>query len=173
MGDSLQFIGIFSIFVFIAALLIVLYAIIRYAIIAPLLNRGAESKLREPSTEGISELIGFEPDDSLMEFYKNWPHLEKTEYYLRNKNLTENWFIGGFNALTVSAVKKEIRIAGRNGLPIAYDMDKGTYFVQRNGSILLFSPNVDGGQVLVANSIDEFSSFGVAEVEDVHPEDYE
>jgi hypothetical protein len=54
------------------------------------------------------------------------------------------------------------------GIPIADDMTKGTYFVASNGAVMLDSPNVVGRLTQVAPAIGAFASF---EVRDTPPDE--
>lgn len=154
---------------FVGVLLSVLAAIVRFSIISPLLTRGAEKRLRNPETRGLESLVGFPPGAELASFFKKWPHLEKTEYYLVDTANSAQWFIGGFIPLSKADVKEWLKVTGRHGIPIADDMNKGTYFVQSDGTIGLRSPNVAGGFARVARSIEELQNFAVAEHEDLFP----
>ena len=156
---------------FIGGLLFLLYMIVRLSIIAPILTRGSKKRLRKPDLNGVEKLVGFCPSASLVDFYKNWPFLEKTEYYLVDKTRSANWFIGGFMPLAKIDIKEWLNVAGKHGLPIAENSDKGTYFIQRDGSIELWSPNVSGGHSVVAHSIEELMLFKVAEWEEIDPDE--
>jgi hypothetical protein len=155
--------------IFVGALLALLYAIIRYSVISPFLTRGRSSRLRKPNIDGMRSLVGFAPAFSLVNFYRNWPHLEKTEYYLVDSLKKANWFIGAFMPLSKIDAREWINVSGKHGVPIATDMNKGTYFVTSAGAIELWSPNVEGGQAKVADSIEELMQFRAAEYEAVHP----
>jgi hypothetical protein len=157
-------------FVFIGGLLFLLGGIIRYSIISPILTRGAKTRIRSPNLEGVEKVVGFTPNSEIVNFYRQWPHIEKTEYYLVDSTNNKNWFIGGFTPLSKIDIKEEIKVSGKHGLPLADDLNKGMYFLQEDGSIELWSPNVDGGHVKVAQSIDELSSFAVVEPEVLFPD---
>jgi hypothetical protein len=76
------------------------------------------------------------------------------------------WTIGSFKALTAPVVREWRAISGVPGVPLADDIDKGVYFVASSGSVLLASPNVSGGQVLVAPGVEAFAAFEAREAAD-------
>jgi hypothetical protein len=141
--------------------LFLLYVIVRFSIISPFLTRGSKNRLRKPVADGISKLCGFEPPGDLMQFYEAAPFIEDNEFYLTDTSIipTVSWQIGGFIPLCVRDIRESQRIMRVAGIPIAIDMDKGTYFIDSSGAVLLKSPNVPSGQIVVASSISQFSGF--------------
>ncbi len=141
--------------------LLLLYVILRFSIISPFLTRGSKDRLRKPIADGISKLCGFEPQDDLIQFYKAADFVENTEFYLVDTSINQNisWQIGGFIPICVRDIRESQKIMRVAGIPIATDMDKGTYFVDSSGAVLLKSPNVPAGQIVVASSISKFSGF--------------
>lgn len=156
---------------FVGGLLYLLWAIIRFSIVAPFRTRNAAARLRQPDPGGIEALVGFPVPAALVEFYASWPHLGKTEYYLVNPSTGRSWFIGGFQPLSRVDAKEMISASRVPGLPIAGDMDKGTYFISEGGQVELWSPNLPAGREQVAGSILEFAQFRLAEYEEVNPDE--
>ena len=155
-------------FVLIGSLLYLLWIIVRYSIITPILTRGSRTRLRKPNIEGIEKVIGFPVSDEIIKFYKEWPYLEKTEYYLIDDNNNKEWFIGGFEPISKIDVKEHIKTSYVKGLPIADDLNMGLYYLASDGSINISSPNYEGNYAKVADSIKEFSNFRVAEHEELY-----
>jgi hypothetical protein len=145
------------------ALLSVLYPLIRFGFISPFLTRGAKRRLRTPQIEGLERLAGFAPSAALVNFYETWPHIEKNKFYLVDTATSKKWFIGAFSPLSYHDVKEWIRASDKHGFPIATDINEGIYFAQAGGRIELWSPNVVGGHVTVAGSIEELKNFRVAD----------
>ena len=141
--------------------LFLLYVILRFSIISPFLTRGSKNRLRKPSADGISKLCGFEPSADLIHFYKSSPFIENTEFYLVDTSIhpTVSWQIGGFIPICIRDLRESQKIMRVAGIPIATDMDKGTYFVNYSGAVFLKSPNVPAGQIVVAPSISIFAGF--------------
>jgi hypothetical protein len=156
---------------FAGALLFVLWGIIRFSVVSPFRTRGARDRMRRPDPDGIEGLVGFPVPAPLVGFYRSWPHLEKSEFFLVDPATGRDWFIGGFQPLALVDAKEMIAASRVPGLPIAGDMNKGVYFIDPAGQVELWSPNVPGGRALVANSIDELARFRVAEHEDIHPDE--
>ena len=59
-------------------------------------------------------------------------------------------------------VREALRVTRAPGIPIGTDMEKGTYYVDRAGTVRLLSPNLTEKDVLVASSIAEFATFAVS-----------
>ena len=69
--------------------------------------------------------------------------MEKTEYYLVNPIDSVDWFIGGFMPISKVDIKEWLNVSGDHGLPIANDMNLGTYFVQKDNSWLSYAYKED------------------------------
>lgn len=149
----------------VASLVLLLYAIIRFSIVSPRRTRGWKRRLRHPETEGVHGVSGFQPSPDLIAFYRQAPFIELVEFYLvdRSKKPAVEWPVGAFNPLTPVDVREQMKISGVAGIPIADDLDKGTYFVTDTGAVMLHSPDVAGGVVEVAPSIAAFGRFEVSE----------
>ena len=156
---------------FVGALLMLLGAIVRFSILSPIITRNAAARLRKPIKDGLKELVGFDPSPSLLRFFKTWPYIEKNEFDLVDPQNSARWCIGGFIPLTKRDIKEQIKISGKHGLPIADDTDKGAYFIQADGSIELWSPNVPSGHIKVAQSIEEMSTFNIVAGNELTDED--
>ncbi|MEG3998100.1 hypothetical protein [Microcoleus sp. SVA1B1] len=141
--------------------LFLLYVILRFSIISPFLTRGSKNRLRKPNANGIGNLCGFEPSADLFHFYRTAPFIENTEFYLvdTSNNPAVSWQIGSFIPMSVRDLRESQKVMRVAGIPIAIDMDKGTYFVDSSGAVLLKSPNVHAGQIVVAPSISKLSGF--------------
>jgi hypothetical protein len=171
MMETLKTIVIWALFLgFIGGLLITLWGIIRFAIISPIKTKGARDRLRKPNISGVKALCGFEPSTELVDFYTNCKFTEKMEFSLEDQSQTpsKKWFIGEFFPLTALDVKENLIISRVPGIPIADDMNKGTYFASKDGSIFLSSPN-EQQQLLVSTNIQAFSNF--VPVEEKYDED--
>lgn len=168
MQNAIQSFGCLVIVACVAGLLHLLYFFVRFSIISWVLTRGASQRLRKPNAEGIEQLVGFAPSAELIHFYNVWPHLEEVEFELVDNGTNSRWFVGGFIPLTRADACERRNVAGKHGLPIADDLNKGTYFVNADGSIDLWSPNVPGGRVRVAESIERLAEFEYA-----HPQSEE
>jgi hypothetical protein len=147
----------------IALLLVTLGAIIRFSFISPRRTKGARQRLRRPDIRGLEALCGFSPPSELVAFYKEAPFVELTEFTLIDRSQTpaKEWIIGTFHPLTLIDVKEGIASSGVPGIPIAIDIEKGTYFVDKAGSVKLSSPNTKERETLIAPNIGEFAKFEV------------
>jgi hypothetical protein len=145
----------------VAALMFLLFAIIRFSVVSPVKTRGWKGRLRYPKPEGIARVCGFPPPQELIDFYRQAPFIDSVEFYLvdHSREPVAAWSIGAFSPLTPLDVREQRKISGVAGIPIADDLDKGTYFVASSGAVMLRSPNVPGGETEVATSITSFASF--------------
>ncbi len=145
----------------VSAGLFLLYSIVRYSIISPWLTRGDRQRLRVPVADGVEKACGFEPQADLVRFYETCPFVERMEFYLVDRDATPpaSWEIGAFIPLHIKDIRESQKIMRVPGIPIATDMDKGTYYVDAYGSVMLMSPNVAGGKIIVAPSIEALSRF--------------
>jgi len=159
----MEIVGSIIAVVVIALLLLTLGAIIRFSFISPRRTKGARQRLRRPDIRGLEGLCGFRPPPELVAFYKEASFVELTEFTLIDRSQTpaKEWIIGTFEPLTVVDTREALKASGVPGIPIATDIEKGTYYVDRAGSVKLASPNVKGNEALVASSINEFAKFEV------------
>jgi hypothetical protein len=146
--------------------LLLLGAIFRFSIISSLRARKSRPLLRTPDLEGVQQVCGFQLPVELARLYREAPFIEQAEFALvdTSKHPPAHWTVGAFNALTPAAVREARAVSGVSGVPIADDLDKGVYFVDASGAVMLASPNVPGRRVLVAASIRAFSMFQAREV---------
>lgn len=165
-----QSIGAVLAIVLIGGCLFMLYAIVRYSIIAPFRTRDSRGRLRTPVPDGIEPLVGFAPDAALLRFYREWPHLERTEYFLVDPKTDAAWFIGGFDPLARVDVAEKKNVVPGPGLPIADALESGTYFLLADGSIH-FQELGARTRKKVADSIAELATFVPKRHEDMP--DYE
>jgi hypothetical protein len=150
MGGLLVFAGLFLI-----------YSIVRYSIISPWLTRGDRQRLRTPVVDGVERACGFEPSTDLVRFYATCPFVERMEFYLVDRAATPpaSWEMGAFIPLHIRDIRESQKIMRVPGIPMATDMDKGTYYLDASGVVMLMSPNVAGGKIIVAPSIEALSRF--------------
>lgn len=94
---------------------------------------------------------------------KEAPLVERTEFTLvdRSKTPPREWTIGVFIPLTLADTREGRAVAGVSGIPIATDIEKGTYFLDPAGAVRLYSPNAKGNEAQVASSIGELAAFEV------------
>jgi hypothetical protein len=146
---------------FIGVLAVALYPFIRYGVISPRRTRGAEQRLRHPDSAGIERICGFAPSPELVAFYQKAPFIELSEFSLLDRSATPpvEWEVFEFIPLRQVDVSENRKISNVDGIPIAYDGSKGTYFVTREGTVALDSPNVPGRKAVVARSITDFARF--------------
>ena len=155
-------------FVAIIVALLILGAIVRFSIVSPLRTRKSRELLRAPDLEGVARLSGLQLPEELARLYREAAFIERSECELvdTSKFPSVRWAIGAFNALTPDTVREWRSIAGVRGVPIATDLDKGVYFVDEAGAVVLASPNVMGNRVVVASTVDAFSSFQAQNIPD-------
>lgn len=157
----MSFVGAAVSIALVAGLLALLYAIVRFSIISPAKTRGAANRLRSPQADGIGAIVGFAPSPALVGFYREAPFIESIEFYLvdRSKTPPAVWPIGAFSPLTPQDVRENRTVVPVDGIPIADDMDKGTYYVTNRGAVRLWSPDVPANDVEVAPTISSFLGF--------------
>jgi hypothetical protein len=148
--------------------LLMLAVIFRFSVLSPRRIRGSRAMLRTPDREGVERAAGLTVPSDLVWLYKEVPFVERMEFELvdGSKMPPHRWTIGEFSAL-IGPVVQEMRAISRvPGIPIASDMDKGTYFVDESGAVLLASPDVPGGRVQVAPTVRAFAAFEPRECAD-------
>jgi hypothetical protein len=157
--------GYAAAFIFVAGALLVLGAILRFSVLSQWRLRGSRQLLRSPDLDSVQRICGFTIPLALDRMYREASFIDKSEFELVDTSASPPtaWTIGAFNALTPPAVREWRSISGVPGVPLADDLDKGVYFVSASGSVMLASPNVDGGKVLVAPSVEEFAMFEARE----------
>jgi len=117
--------------------------------------------LRQPNAQAVEQVCGFPVPQELVDLYAHAQFVERVEFELvdATKDPPMAWPIGQFIPLCATDAKEWRVISGVPGVPIAADLNKGMYFLTRSGEIVLASPNVSGGQRLVAGSIRAFRAF--------------
>ena len=142
-----------------------LWMLFRYSFVSSKIKANAREVLRSPSTSDIEESIGFETPHGLVEFYQAVPFLEEKEFYLSNVcgDSEQLLDIGGFEPLIKPHIGENQKITGQKRLIIAFDMDKGFYFVAQDGSVNHWSPETGPEGHQVAPSIEIFSNFEVVD----------
>ena len=154
--------AIISTIVVVALLLLVLGAIVRFSIVSPLRTRHANNRLRDPDIAGVERICGFPPPADLVRLYRDGVLIDRVELSLvdESKQPQKTWFIGGFYPLTARDVSEQRKVHGiSDGIPIADDLDKGVYFVTRDGRIMFRPPGRDALTVEVAPSATALSRF--------------
>ena len=149
-------------------LLYLLWAIVRFAIIAPMRLRGAERRLRKPQPQGVEKKWGVKLPPVLAQLYREHPIIEKTEFYLAAEpsNPDGLLYIYSFTSLTVLDITEEKKVSRVPGIPIATE-NKGTYYLPK-------SALTGGGPVpvmlrfgkkdkQVAGSVEQFFGYPVTE----------
>lgn len=143
-----------------------LYIMVRYSIVSPILTKNAHSRLRHPVPEGIPALCGVEPPPELIDFYLTHPSVERFEFSLvdTSSKPEKRWDIGQFIPMTPLDVGEWRKVTHCHGIPFALDLDKGVYVLEQSGTIALLSPNVAGGRELVATAFSEFAAFAAVDI---------
>jgi hypothetical protein len=150
----------------IATLLLLLGAIIRFSIVSSWRTRGGRDRLSQPDVVGVGRVCGFSVPEDLVQFYREGSLTRLVEFSLVDKSKEPNltWSFGGFYPLTSQDVMEQRRIHGITaGIPIADDMNKGVYFVNRDGRIMFRPPGRKRAETEVALSAEALSHFEVAE----------
>jgi len=150
---------------FVAGLLALLVAIVRFSIISGARARGAASRIRAPDVLAVEQVVGFAPPVALASFYLCSELVARRDVVLTDSSsgALRRWSVSEFIPMTALDVREWRTIAGVDGLPLASDGDKGVYYVALDGSVQLKSPNLEGGRTLVARSFDEFAHFNQGE----------
>jgi hypothetical protein len=149
-----------------AILLLVLGAIVRFSIVSSWRTRGARDRLGHPDAAGLERVFGFPPPADLVQMYREGSLTQLVEFWLVDKTQQPNktWFFGGFYPLTTQDVLEQRKIHGITiGIPIADDMDKGVYFVTRDGRIMFRPAGRKPDETEVAPSAEALSRFEVAD----------
>lgn len=146
-------------------LLLLLYRIIRMSLISPMKTKGARGRLRSPDAAAVARVVGFAPPPALVDLYRHSPLIDRQEFSLidRSQEPPARWPIGEFIPLTAVDTTENVTVFGVSGIPIADDLDKGVYFVERSGAVILFSPDLPQRHRPVAPDIGTFASFEAAE----------
>ena len=139
---------------FLAFMIYLLVAFLRFSVVAERRTRGAEGRLRRPALSEVAGVVGFAPPADLVPFFEQAPFVD------RDHGAGRAWEIGRFIPLTARDVREAASVSNvKQLLPIAWDMDKGVYVVTPAGAVMLVSPNVPGRQVQVAANVREFQRF--------------
>jgi len=138
----------------VVGLLALLFVIVRFSIVSSSKTRAAAKRIHTPQVDGVEQIVGFPPPTELLALYQA-PLVDSKEFYLvdRAKTPPAIWAIGAFNPLTAQDVRERKKIVEVDGIPIADDLDKGMYYVTRDGSVRLRSPDVRSGDVEVAPTV--------------------
>ena len=147
-----------------AILLLVLGAIVRFSIVSSWRTRNASDRLRRPDSTDVERVCGFPPPASLVQMYQDGSLTRLVEFSLIDKihQPGKKWFFGGFYPLTGQDVLEQRKIHGiTTGIPIADDMDKGVYFVTRDGRIMFRPAGRKPDEIEVAPSAEALSRFEI------------
>jgi len=148
-----------------ALLLLVLGAIVRFSIVSPVRMRGAHDRLQDPDAAGVERVCGFPPPPDLVELYRDGALTRRSEFALvdTTREPARTWSFGGFYPLTGQDVMEQRKVHRiTTGIPIADDLDKGVYFVTRDGRIMFRPPGCATSEVEVAPSATALSRFEVS-----------
>lgn len=147
-------------------LLLLLLAIFRFSIVSSARMRGAGYRLTRPDAAGVERVCGFPPPSDLVQMYREGLLTRHVEVTLVDKTQQPNkmWFFGGFYPLTSQDVLEQRKVHGiTSGIPIADDMDKGVYLVNRDGRVMFRPAGRNPKETEVAPSAEALSRFEVAE----------
>jgi hypothetical protein len=147
-------------------LLWLLSTIIRFSLISPLRTKGAKQRLRSPDPSGAASVVGFAPPQALVDFYRHSTLIDRQEFTLLDRSTSPpaRWPIGGFIPLSAIDTKEAITVSGiRRGIPIADDLDKGVYYVDESGAVILSSPDSPQRHRRVAPDVATFAGFARSE----------
>lgn len=150
---------------FVGALLLLLWAIVRFGFVSARRTRGAAGRLRDPDPAAVERVVGFAPPPALAAFYRESDLAARTEVTLVDGAASPpaRWFVGAFIPLAAPDVREWRAVSGVPGVPVATDGDKGTYYVAADGAVRLRSPDVPGGDVVVAAAAADFLRLPVEE----------
>jgi hypothetical protein len=147
---------------------LLLWAVVRFSIVSSRRMKGAEDRLRSPDPTGVETVCGFRPSADLVDLYRNAPMMTRSELILvdHSSDSARTWSIGGFFPLTAPDVSEMRAVTGvRDGIPIADDMEKGTYFAAKDGRILFRPPGAGMPDIEVAPSASVLAGFEIREDE--------
>ena len=122
---------------FLAFMIFLLVAILRFTIVSERRMRGAEGRLRRPNATAVAGIVGFAPPADLVPFFEQSPFVDRGEFQLvdRADGVDRAWDIGRFIPLTARDVREALAISSvKHAIPIAWDMDKGVYVVTPAGA---------------------------------------
>lgn len=145
--------------------LALLWGIVRFAIISPMVARGAKGRLRNPQPTEVEAKWQVKLPSELADFFRQHPIIEKAEFYLApDISNRDRWlYVYSFIPLTVVDVSEARKCSGVPGIPIALGGEGGTYYLptvalRGEGSrpVLLRQRRSD---TQVAGSVEEFFQY--------------
>lgn len=142
-------------FLFVAAALFVLGAVVRFSVVSPLRTRGAEARLRSPEPSAVAGLVGFPLPTLLVEFYRTSPLVVESGLMVGTDRAETTCTIARFIPMTARDVREWRVISGVDGLPFAVDDDKGTFYLAPDGSVRWRRPD---GEHQLADAFERFVS---------------
>lgn len=145
-------------------LLVLLGAIVRFSVISTHRTRRAKDRMRTTDSVGVARVVGFDPPPAMIRFFAESPAVLAQDLVLVDEAPTSRatWEIAHFIPMTQDDVREWRAITGVDGLPFAVDPGKGTYYVFRDGTVRLASPDRPEGEIVLAPSFEEFARW-------VHP----
>lgn len=148
----------------VAGLVVLLASIVRFSIVSSFRMRNANARIRSPSLAAVERVIGFRPPAEMESFYRDSRLVSKRDIVLvgSGEPVAEKWEISFFIPMSAVDVNEWRRIGGVDGIPFASDGNKGIYYVARDRSVRLASPNVPGGEVTVVANFAEFTGLTIA-----------
>jgi hypothetical protein len=91
---------------FLAFMIFLLVAFLRFTVVSDWRTRGAEGRLRYPAPSEVAGIVGFAPPADLVPFFEQAPFVEKGEFQLvdRAHGAGRAWDISHFTPLTARAL---------------------------------------------------------------------
>jgi hypothetical protein len=145
--------------------LMMLWVIVRFAVIGPLRTRGAALRLRHPRPEEVEAKWRVKLPAALPALFREHPIIERAEFYLAPAGSDRDaWlYIYGFIPLTALDVSEARKSSGVPGIPIAHGEEGGTYYLpmsalRDDGSVPVFLRR-GRKDTEVAASIEQFFAY--------------
>jgi hypothetical protein len=151
-----------------------LWAIIRFSIIAPRRARGWQGRLRKPRIGEIESKWSVQMPRALESFFKS-KVVERFGFYLAPAGADRSrWcYIARFIPMTARDLAEWLAITKVPGIPIALDADKGTYYLPfeplrpgQSPAVLLRAGGRKAKDTEVASSVEQFVQYQPMEVSD-------
>jgi len=110
--------------------LLLLWVIIRFAIISPMRTRGADRRLRKPQPKEVEAKWRVTLPPALAVLFREHPIVERSEFYLAPDPVDRDrlLYVYSFIPLTVLDISEAKKASGVPGIPIALE-DKGSYYL--------------------------------------------
>lgn len=151
--------------------LMLLWVIVRFAIISPMRTRGADRRLRKPQAKEVEAKWRITLPSTLATLFREHPIVERSEFYLAPDaaDRARLLYVYSFVPLTVRDISEAKKASGVPGIPIALE-NKGAYYLPTTAlkgtgpvPVVLRKYNKD---TQVARNVEDFFGFAVAESPD-------